>query len=673
MELTDFLNRLSGVKKVGTGYQALCPAHEDAKASLHVATSARGIGVKCHAGCDTAEVLAELDLQFSDLFAEGPSDKFNAGTNGHTKREIIAEYDYHDEQGTLLYQVVRYEPKEFRQRKPEGAGWSWSVKGVRKVPYMLPEVVNSTGPVFIVEGEKDVHTLRVHGYVATTNAGGAGKWDDSWASIFEGRDVYIIPDSDEAGRQHAERVAESLDSSATVRVIFLFGAKDITEWFLANEADEFVKLVETAPLWTTIKEEQERLDADEAVFVWPDKPTNYGLFGDICRLLDPHTEADPLALYMELMAHFGNAIGPGPHYKIGGTRHRGNLFIAICGQTASARKGSAHDWVVELLRQIDPYYCDTCIIGGLASGEGMIHQVRDPKTKTNKKGEVEVLDDGVTDKRRLFFESELAGRTFVAMKREGSTLSAVMRQAWDCSNLNVATKQNDDRATNPHISVVGHTTLKELLSVIRPEDIAGGTANRFLYFVVERSKEIAVQTEPSEEELRLVATKLRKALEHARKVNRVGLTDDGMKRWQEIYTHLNREMEELDEQTMAFLARGAAQILRLALILCLADSETNISPIHLDQAVALFNYSRSSVEYMLGRNVTGLTQEEERLYAILDKDGPKMTSEVAKVLHWNGAKVKMVAAKLAQRRMLTMTTNKRADGGRGRPAVWLSV
>ena len=672
MELTDFLNRLSGVKKVGTGYQALCPAHEDAKASLHVATSARGIGVKCHAGCETAEVLAELDLQFSDLFSDNGSDKF-VGRNG-TKREIIAEYDYKDEQGRLLFQVVRYEPKDFRQRRPDENGeWSWSVKGVRKVPYRLPQLLDSTGPVFIVEGEKDVHLLEVHGYTATTNAGGAGKWDASWAHFFTGREVYVIPDADEAGRDHAEKVADSLEEVATVRMIYLFGAKDATEWFLANDPSEFAQLVETAPLWSTIKEERARSEVEDEIFIWPDKPTEYGLFGEICRLVEPHTEADSLAIFMELMVHFGNAIGSSPHYQIGRTRHRGNLFVAICGQTATARKGSAHDWAVDLLRQIDPYYVDTCIIGGLASGEGVIHQVRDPKTRTNKKGEVEILDDGVTDKRRLFFESELAGRTFVAMKREGSTLSAVLRQAWDCSNLNVATKQNDDRATNPHISVMGHTTLKELLSVIRPEDIAGGTANRFLYFVVTRSKEIAVQTDPPEEELRLVATKMRKALDSARKTSRMRLTEEGEKYWKEIYSALNREMADLDEQTLAFLSRAPAQILRMAMILALADCEKDIDARHLEQASRLFDYSRSSVEFMLGKNVTGLTAEEERLYALLEKEGPKITSDVSKMLHWNGAKVKMVAAKLCQRKMLTMTTSKKADGGRGRPSIWLSV
>ncbi|MES2724895.1 MAG: hypothetical protein V4656_17220, partial [Pseudomonadota bacterium] len=112
-------------------------------------------------------------------------------------RKIVATYDYVDEQGDLLFQVVRHEPKDFRQRRPAPAaegGWNWSVRGVRQVPYRLPELIEAIAcdvSVFVVEGEKDVDRLAARGIVATCNAGGAGKWPVGFASHFAGADVVI--------------------------------------------------------------------------------------------------------------------------------------------------------------------------------------------------------------------------------------------------------------------------------------------------------------------------------------------------------------------------------------------------------------------------------------------------------------------------------------------------
>lgn len=118
-----------------------------------------------------------------------------------------------DESGDLLFQVVRYAPKDFRQRCPDGqGGWTWQVKGVRPVPYRLIELRTGAakGPVFVVEGEKDVDRLASLGLVATCNAGGASKWPAELNPHFRGLPVCIVPDNDEAGRSHAERVAANL-------------------------------------------------------------------------------------------------------------------------------------------------------------------------------------------------------------------------------------------------------------------------------------------------------------------------------------------------------------------------------------------------------------------------------------------------------------------------------
>src|SRR5262249_32139489 len=142
--------------------------------------------------------------------------------NGSAASRIVAIYDYVDENGTLLFQVCRLEPESFRQRRPDGAGGGiWSVKGIRPGPYPLPEpLAGRSGWVFVVEGEKDADRLASLGLVATCNAGGAGKWCRDFARYFEGVHVVVLPDNDQAGRDHARDVAASLSSvAAQIRIV----------------------------------------------------------------------------------------------------------------------------------------------------------------------------------------------------------------------------------------------------------------------------------------------------------------------------------------------------------------------------------------------------------------------------------------------------------------------
>jgi hypothetical protein len=106
------------------------------------------------------------------------------GSNGKAQQRVIATYDYTDESGALLYQVLGFEPKDFRQRRPDGVGgWLWKLDGVRRIPYRLPELIEALAnerPVFVVEGEKDVEALAAISVPATCNPHGTGKWRDEY-------------------------------------------------------------------------------------------------------------------------------------------------------------------------------------------------------------------------------------------------------------------------------------------------------------------------------------------------------------------------------------------------------------------------------------------------------------------------------------------------------------
>lgn len=198
-------------KRAKSGYAAHCPAHEDNSPSLSIGIARDGESaiVHCHAGCDPERILDTIGLRMTDLFP--PREETNGNGSG---RKIVATYDYVDELGQLLYQKVRYDPKDFRQRRPDGnGGWIWKLGDTRQVLYRLPVVEDAASNarhIFFVEGEKDVHAVEAAGAIATTSPLGAGKWRDEFTGMLDGALITVVADRDDAGRNHARMVSEKL-------------------------------------------------------------------------------------------------------------------------------------------------------------------------------------------------------------------------------------------------------------------------------------------------------------------------------------------------------------------------------------------------------------------------------------------------------------------------------
>lgn len=234
------LDRLDAVKPSGDQFVARCPAHDDRNPSLTVKEGQNGRALlNCHAGCPGEDIVKAIGLSMRDLFD---------GEAGCRPGGPDAVYAYHDEENRLLYQVVRRAGKQFRQRRPDGAGdWVWKLDGVRRVPYRLPGLMSAAESrvVFIAEGEKDCDRLWAAGLLATCNAGGAGKWHTLDAAAVRaalaGRAVVILPDNDAAGAAHAADVAGRLAGvAAHVRVLALGGLPpggDVSDW-LNGEAED---------------------------------------------------------------------------------------------------------------------------------------------------------------------------------------------------------------------------------------------------------------------------------------------------------------------------------------------------------------------------------------------------------------------------------------------------
>jgi putative DNA primase/helicase len=200
MDTNEILKKLEGVFETTNGWQARCPAHDDAKANLSIAEDGGKLLLHCHAGCATTDVVQAMGLEMRDLF----SDKGE-------QAKVVARYNYDDADGQLLLQIVRDNHKNFRARRPDGnGGWVYSTAEVKLVPYRLPMILRSKR-VLITEGEKDADTgVRKLRLPSTTNPFGAGKWREEFSAYFTGKSVALCPHNDDAGRKHMQSVACSL-------------------------------------------------------------------------------------------------------------------------------------------------------------------------------------------------------------------------------------------------------------------------------------------------------------------------------------------------------------------------------------------------------------------------------------------------------------------------------
>jgi AAA domain len=252
MALEDVLSRLRdyGVKKSGADrWMARCPAHDDKTPSLSVSIGAGGrVLATCHAGCKVEDIAKSLGLKIADFFSA--KDETAKETLPPEKWPLVAEYVYESRAGDPLYRVQRRRSpdsgrKTFRQHRTDGkGGWLSNMDGAELVLYRLPQIAESdeTEIAFICEGEKDADNLAKAGLLATTNAGGAGKWLTAYGDALRGRDVVILPDNDEPGEKHATLVLRSLGGiAARVAVLKLTGLPpkgDVTDWLEAGGKPE---------------------------------------------------------------------------------------------------------------------------------------------------------------------------------------------------------------------------------------------------------------------------------------------------------------------------------------------------------------------------------------------------------------------------------------------------
>ncbi|QJW97257.1 hypothetical protein [Frigoriglobus tundricola] len=652
------LSKLKGTKNTTSGWSALCPAHEDRKPSLSVSEGDDGRAlVKCHAGCTTEAVCAAVGLTLRDLMPERnePTVTFGAHRNGKTNGKVFATanaaveeletqrgrraglWTYLNTAGEPVGVVIRWDlddgKKDIRPVSRHPDGWRIEAMPDPRPLYGLPELPKADR-VLVVEGEKCVDAARALGFTATTSAGGsqaAGKSD--WSSLV-GKEVWLLPDNDAAGGKYADIVTKKLASLRPPTAAKLldphaaYGREDLPAGYdIADAVAECVTDEDRVALRERIERSAASgtnvyTAAEPSTPPAPDWPAPlaveayHGLAGRFVRAIEPHTEADAAALLVQFLLGIGNAIGRTVYALADGSRHHANEYAVLVGQSAKARKGTSWSRVRDVLTQAAQQWAENRVLGGLSSGEGLIWAVRDPvegRERIKERGqpvryETVVVDEGEPDKRVLIQEPEFAN-VLKQTERTGNTLSAVIRQAWDGGNLRTLTKNSPAKATGAHVSMIGHITREELQRYLTATESANGFGNRYMWFLVKRSKFLPFSGTPDPVQMNAITGELATVLEFVRGAGEMPIDPLARALWCEVYPVLSRDRYGL---AGALTGRAEAHVLRLALIYAVLDRSPAIQVVHLTAALAVWEYSEQSVTHIFG-DATGNPLADELL------------------------------------------------------------
>jgi hypothetical protein len=373
--------------------------------------------------------------------------------------------------------------------------------------------------------------------------------------------------------------------------------------------------------------------------VWPQalRPEAFhGVAGELVETVSPHTEADPAALLVQFLVAFGNVVGRRAHYVAGADQHYPNEFAVLVGASSKGRKGSSWSAIQFVLGMTDADWMNSCVQTGLSSGEGLIWAVRDEITarepiRTGKERRVTgyqdvVKDPGVSDKRLMVVEPEFASPLRVS-ERDGNTLSAVVRQAWDTGRLRVLSKNSPARATGAHISIIGHVTKDELLKYLTDTEAGNGFANRFLWAAVKRSKLLPDGGDLHKVDLGPVIRRLATAIEFARTAGEIKRDEEAAELWHDVYPQLSRDRFGLFG---AVTSRAEAHTLRLSCLFALLDCSGTVRVPHLAAALEVWRYCEDSCRFIFGDSLGDITADTIRA-ALRRNPGGLTRTEISKL------------------------------------------
>lgn len=269
--------------------------------------------------------------------------------------------------------------------------------------------------------------------------------------------------------------------------------------------------------------------------------------------------------------------------------------------------------------------------GPLSSGEGIIYAVRDPteEWKTNQKtddGRMVLTDPGISDKRLFILDEEFAS-ALSCTKREGNTLSAILRNLWDSGTIEPLTKTSRTKATGAHIGICTHITVAELARKLDETEALNGFANRFLWICARRQKLVPLPKRMDPSKLFDLQERLIAAVSCTKSIRGMRFSAQAEDLWCQSYPVLSKSQPGLVGTVMN---RAEAQTIRLSMLYALLDQSSVIQPVHLQSALALWDYCKASSKYIFAERFDN--PAARRIHAAL-KTGSKSTTELHKVFH----------------------------------------
>lgn len=362
----------------------------------------------------------------------------------------------------------------------------------------------------------------------------------------------------------------------------------------------------------------------------------YGLAGEIVRMIEPYTETDNSALLVQLLAGFGCLIGRTAYFQMNDDYHFTKLFAVFVSPSNNDRKVSSFRQIKHLLTKVDHTFA-YCLQKGLYGGEELIYQVRDRKVKRvaiqNMKDFVcyldEIIEEEVEDKRAFIVEPEFA-RVLRLAQRDKNTLSSVILQAWGSDCLQIMRK-NPVKASNAHISIIGHTTKDELLKTFNEAKTDQTFTDCFLWIVVRRSKLQLVNRDLSDSDRNRLVEKLSKAVKFARDVKQLKRDAIAQNKWIKVCQKLSREQPGLFS---LITSKAEFQVMRLAYLYALLDCSETIRIEHLEAALSLWQYCEDSARYIFGEQ-TGNKIADSVYVALLNAEDGLTKTNIRDLFHRN--------------------------------------
>jgi hypothetical protein len=384
----------------------------------------------------------------------------------------------------------------------------------------------------------------------------------------------------------------------------------------------------------------------------------HGIAGEYAEAVKPYTEACTAGVLVSTLVSFGSAVGRNAYMPVGGVTHHPNEFALLCGPTATARKGDAMQLGIRPIEFASVEWRE-CQLGGFGSGEAVVDAVRDPDVRLEGDKET-IADPGAVDKRLLVFEEELAHVIAVA-GREGSTLSSLLRKAWDGRRLENRTKGRRLIATGAHVSALTGITAEELVRRMPDTELANGFMNRFLIVAVTRARTRSRPTPIPATFDRDWGDAFREALAFTRK-------HPGPLAWGEaagkLWDHAYVEQLSVERAGLAgaACARAEAHALRLSMVYALLDCSKTINSEHVEAALALWRYCEQSARLIfgdrLGDPVADTIRHELRARGELSR------WEINNLFGRNRSAAELDRALLELARLGLIREEQRASGGR---------